>query len=289
MADEFKLRRGLSEVYAAEILSDDNGEGGYVTGTPFHLIPAGTANRAPNSSVQNVWFDNGVFSAVGTEGATAITITGASLRAPEIARITGKTVDPDTGLVLDSGNYVEKYFALLGKADGVDGSTEYFAFLKGTFTLPEEDDRTEDDTTDANGMTLVYNAIKTTHKFITGGKTCKRVVFDSKTSVIKTGKSWTEQVVTPDNKDTIVEKRIPTTGISVTPTTATVAVGNTTSLTAALAPTGAQGEITWVTSSAATATVNSEGVVTGKGAGTATITAICDGFAASCTVTVTAE
>ena len=49
------LKRGLKNIFAAEIIIDDNavntaGESetpnhGFVTGTPFHLIPAGEMSR----------------------------------------------------------------------------------------------------------------------------------------------------------------------------------------------------------------------------------------------------
>lgn len=289
MAGEFKLRRGLKNVYVAEVTNDDNGTVGYTTGTPFHLMPAGEMTRTPSSDNQNTWFDDVVFASVGTEGATEITITGASLRADAIARLLGKDVDATTGAVIDSGEYVEKYWALLGEAEGVDGSSELFCFLKGTFTAPAENDKTKDESTDANGMELTFNAIQTTHVFSAKNKVCKRVVIDTTVTALKSGKSWTDQVVTPDNQATICEKLVPTTGITVTPSTASVAAGSTTDLTAALTPSGATGEINWSTSNAAAATVNSSGVVTGVAEGSAVITAVCGGFSASCTVTVTAS
>ena len=206
MAGEFKLRRGLKNVFVAEVTNDDNTTTGYTTGTPYHLIPAGEMTRTPSSESTNTWFDDVVFASVGTEGATEITISGASLRAAAVANLLGKEVDATTGAVLDSGEYVEKYWALLGEAEGVDGSSEYFCFLKGTFTAPEESDKTKDDSTDANGMELTFNAIQTTHVFTATNKVCKRVVIDSTTTAIKTDQSWTAQVVTPDNISTICEK-----------------------------------------------------------------------------------
>lgn len=282
---EFKLRRGLKNVFVAEVTNDDNGATGYTTGETFHLIPAGTMTRTAASDTNNTWFDDIVFASVGTEGATAIQITGASLRAPMIAKLLGKDVDTATGAVIDAGEFVEKYWALGGEAEGVDGSSELFWFMKGMFTMPEEDDKTIDDTTDANGMTLNFNAIKTTHVFSAKNKVAKRVVIDSTATVLKTGKKWTDQVVTPDNLSTIVEKIVDTTGITVTPSTASIAVNGTTTLTAALTPAGATGDVIWATSNASVATV-SGGVVTGKSAGSAVITAVSGTFSASCTVTV---
>lgn len=208
MAGEFKLRRGLKNVFVAEVTNDDNTTTGYTTGTPYHLIPAGEMTRTPSSESANTWLDDVVFASVGTEGATEITISGASLRAAAVARLLGKDVDASTGAVLDSGEYVEKYWALLGEAEGVDGSSEYFCFLKGTFTAPEESDKTKDDSTDANGMELTFNAIQTMHVFTATNKVCKRVVIDSTTTAIKTDQSWTAQAVTPDNISTICEKVI---------------------------------------------------------------------------------
>lgn len=75
------------------------------------------------------------------------------------------------------------------------------------------------------------------------------------------------------------------TAIALDKSTATVVHGNTTTLVATTTPAG--GRVSWATSDASKATVNSSGVVTGVAAGSAVITAMCNGLAASCTVTVT--
>lgn len=80
--------------------------------------------------------------------------------------------------------------------------------------------------------------------------------------------------------------------VSVTPSSASIAVGATQQLSAA--PLNSSGTLvtgktaTWSTSSAATATVDAAGLVRGVDAGTATITATVDGKAGSASVTVTA-
>lgn len=79
------------------------------------------------------------------------------------------------------------------------------------------------------------------------------------------------------------------TGVTVTPTTATLALTNTQQLTATVAPANATDQTgTWSSSSTATATVNSSGLVTAVAAGTANITfTTTDGAkTASCAVTV---
>src|SRR6187402_1337958 len=79
------------------------------------------------------------------------------------------------------------------------------------------------------------------------------------------------------------------TGITVTPTTATVQVGKTTTISALLAPVGATGNITWETSDATVATVSTQGVVTGIKAGTVSIVAKIGVLSSTSTVTVTTE
>lgn len=198
----FTLKRGLSNVFAAEVLVDT--KDAFETGTPFHLIPAGEMTRTVDSEKTDIYFDNTVFDTSGKEGATEISVTGAALRAPDIAKLLGKTVDETTGAVIDDGEYHTKYFAVGGEAKNKDGTKEYFWFMKGTFTAPEQADKTEDDSTDTNGTSLTYSAIKTTHEF--NGKRCKRIAIDTETTKLKEDQEWTAQVVTPENLETVVEK-----------------------------------------------------------------------------------
>lgn len=209
---EFVLKRGLKNIFAAEILTDDNetGEGhGYTTGTPFHLIPAGEMTRTVNSESTDIFYDDTVFATVGKEEATEVSITGAALRPDALARINNKDIDATTGAVVDSGEYKPKYFALGGEAENLDGSTELFWFAKGTFAIPEQNDKTKDDTTDTNGMQLTFSAIRTKHIFSLKNAVCKRVVIDTSVTELKSNQSWTAQVVTPDNLSTVCQKITP--------------------------------------------------------------------------------
>ena len=84
---------------------------------------------------------------------------------------------------------------------------------------------------------------------------------------------------------------IPVTGVTLSPTSASVAVGETTNLTATVAPTDATTKtVTWSTSNSAVATVSATGAVTGVSIGNATITATTQDQSktATCAVTVTA-
>ena len=74
--------------------------------------------------------------------------------------------------------------------------------------------------------------------------------------------------------------------ITLNTATASVAVGSTVQLFAITAP--GSGAVTWTSGTAAKATVDTNGVVTGVATGSSVITASANGKTASCTVTVTA-
>ncbi|MFS0817078.1 phage major tail protein, TP901-1 family [Lysinibacillus sp. 1P01SD] len=96
----------------------------------------------------------------------------------------------------------------------------------------------------------------------------------------KTGEFNGEETTTP----------VAVTGLSVNPTTLTVAVGDTGSIVANVVPVNATNKsVTFTSSDEAIATVNAQGVVTGVADGSATITATTDdgGFTATTAVTVT--
>lgn len=200
----FTLKRGLDSIFVAEVTADTEEE--FTTGTPFKLIPAGEMSTTVDKDAANYWFDNGVFAIVGREGSSELSITGAGMRPADIAKITGKDVDPETGAVLDDGAYIEKYWALGARKKNIDGTYEYFWFMKGSFALPDDEAKTEGEDTDATGTELTYTAIQTTHKFAKTGKVCKRVVIDTETTELTGEADWFTQVVTPDNIGTVAQK-----------------------------------------------------------------------------------
>src|SRR5207302_2058084 len=83
----------------------------------------------------------------------------------------------------------------------------------------------------------------------------------------------------------------PVATVDVTPPTASIQVNQTVQLTAT--PKDASGNplagraVTWTSGNTSTATVNTTGLVTGKAAGSATITATSEGKNGTATVTVT--
>jgi uncharacterized protein YjdB len=90
---------------------------------------------------------------------------------------------------------------------------------------------------------------------------------------------------------TVTFVNIPVTGVSMSPTTASLTIGGTSQLTATVAPANATNKtVTWASSNTAVAIVNASGLVTAVAAGNADITATTQdgGHLATCNVTVTA-
>ncbi|MGD9169545.1 MAG: cellulase family glycosylhydrolase [Candidatus Thiodiazotropha sp.] len=83
---------------------------------------------------------------------------------------------------------------------------------------------------------------------------------------------------------------VPVVGVSVSPTSTTLNVGSSTTLSATLAPSNASNTgVTWASSDSNVATVNTSGVVTGLSAGNAsiTVTTLDGGYTATSAITVT--
>nr|DAL63394.1 MAG TPA_asm: major tail protein [Caudoviricetes sp.] len=201
---KFGLLRGLSEIYIDEI--SDSAEAYTPTGKPEQLIPAGELKIKKSVDKTQVYFDNALYAEVRKENASEMEIVGAAIRAMFNAWLEGKSIDTTTGAIMDDGEAHEKYFAISGKKDYTDGTSEYFWFLKCSYGGAEESTKTKNDSTDASGMTLPFTAYKTQFKFTNGNKAAKVVRIDTSTTKIKADASWTKQVVTPDNLSEVIEK-----------------------------------------------------------------------------------
>lgn len=201
---KFGLLRGLSEIYIDEIT--DTPEAYTPAGKPQQLIPAGELKITKSVDKTQVYYDNAMYAEIAKEAPSEMEIIGAAIRAAFNAWLEGKHVDSETGAIIDDGDAHEKYFAISGKKDYTDGTSEYFWFLKCTYGGAEEASKTVDDSTDAAGMTLPFTAYKTQYKFTNGGTGAKVVRIDTAVSKIMESASWVEQVVTPDNLSDIVTK-----------------------------------------------------------------------------------
>ena len=136
----------------------------------------------------------------------------------------------------------------------------------------------------SNGQEVTYTGVSTIHKFTSiGNKPAKAITVDTSVNAVDEA-TFFGTVQTPD---TIADPTV-VTGIAVVPSAISVAENETYQLQAVLTPAGATGEVTWASSDDTYATVSASGLVTGKAAGSATITATCGTFTDTCVVTITA-
>ena len=201
---KFGLLKGLSDIYICEV--KDSADKYEMVGTPEQLIPAGEMTVGKSIDKAQFYYDNSMWEEAGMESPSDISLIGAAVRSAFLAWIEGKTVDTATGAVIDDGDWHSKFFAISGKKDYTDGTSEYFWFLKTSFGGAEESSKTRDNTTDASGSTLPFTAFSTIHKFTKSNTHAKVVRIDTADTKLKADKSWIEQVVTPDLIDTICEK-----------------------------------------------------------------------------------
>lgn len=201
---KFGLLKGLSDIYICEV--NDSADAYAMVGTPEQLIPAGEMTVGKSIDKAQYYYDNSMWAEAGMESPSDISLIGAAVRSAFLAWIEGKTVDSATGAIIDDGDWHSKFYAISGKKDYTDGTSEYFWFLKCSFGGAEESAKTRDNTTDASGSTLPFTAYSTIHKFTKGSAHAKVVRIDTADTALKADASWTAQVVTPDVLDTVCTK-----------------------------------------------------------------------------------
>jgi phi13 family phage major tail protein len=201
---KFGLLKGLSDIYICEV-SDSDAEYKMI-GTPEQLIPAGEITVGKSFDKAQFYYENTMWAEAGMESPSDISLIGAAVRSAFLAWIEGKTIDSATGAIIDDGDWHSKFFAISGKKDYTDGTSEYFWFLKCSFGGAEESAKTKDNTTDASGSTLPFTAFSTVHKFTKNNAHAKVVRIDTADTALKADTSWTAQIVTPDNLDTVCQK-----------------------------------------------------------------------------------
>lgn len=163
--DEITEYRGVEDLVAAEVLTDNNKEEeGYTTGEVFDLAGVAEISKSTSSSNESHYYNNMPAVVVSSEGADEVTLSVSAIPLDILAKITGQKYDELTGTLIE-GERETKYFAIGYKTKKTNGDYVYVWRLKGSFNIPESTHATENDGTDANGQELTYTGIKTTHKF----------------------------------------------------------------------------------------------------------------------------
>ena len=125
------------------------------------------------------------------------------------AKILGAEYNETTGTLKNDGLPKTKYFALGYRLLCLDGTYRYVWRHKGAFTMGDEEAKSKEGT-DSNNITLTFTGITTIHKFEKTKKVSKDIVADERDGKLDYSK-WFEQVVTPDNEESLVKSEAATT------------------------------------------------------------------------------
>lgn len=164
MSQVFEFR-GVDNLYIAEVTKDD--ASGYTCETPIKLAAVSEIGKTTDSSNEAHYYDNKALIIVSSEADDKITLTVAPPELEMLSKITGKSYDETTGMMVDSPRK-NKYYAIMYRTKGTDGQYRYVSRLKGTFNIPEETNATENDGTDTNNTQVEFTGIYTEHEFDKG-------------------------------------------------------------------------------------------------------------------------
>lgn len=273
--------RGVEGLVYAEVTKDD--KTGITFGEVKDLAGVAEIGKSTDSASEAHYYDNIPAIIITSTGSDTITISASAIPLDVLAEITGQTYDASTDMFIEEERE-QKEFAIGYQTKTTDGQTIYVWRLKGSFNIPDQTNGTENAGTDANGQELVYTGINTIHKFSKTGKTAKAVNVNISKDKCAQIPTFFDSVQTPDT----ITPASQAPSVSVIPSNAAVAVGETLQLQAVTYP--ANAVVTWTSSATTYATVDSDGLVEGKAAGSSTITAsiTVDGvnYTDTCTITV---
>lgn len=275
--------RGVEGLVYAPVTADTKEE--FATGVVKDLAGVAEISKSTESSNEAHYYDNLPAVVVSSTGSDEITITASAIPLDVLADITGQAYDAELGMFTEQER-TPKYFAIGYKTEDTNGNVYYVWRLKGTFNIPDQDNQTKNDGTDANGQEITFTGISTTHKFAKTGKAAKAITVNTGLGLADVS-AFFDSVQTPDTVQA-VSPTPSTPSVTLDKETATVEVEGTLNLVATTVP--ADAVVTWTSNDDEKATVSNLGVVTGVAEGTATITAsiTVDGqtYTDTCIVTV---
>lgn len=189
--------RGVRHLVYAEVTKDDGTD--YTTGTVKDLAGVATISKTSESSSEAHYYDNMPAVVVSSIGADTVTLDVSAIPYDVLADLLGQTYDSTRSMYVE-GELKTKYFALGYVAKNTDGDEIYVWRYKGTFSVPDETNATEDNGTSANGQQIVYTGVKTITPFTNAGsKGAKAIYVNAKTNTTVTDSSFFASVQDPDD------------------------------------------------------------------------------------------
>lgn len=279
--------RGCDNLVVAKVTKDDST--GYTTGSVIALAPIASVAKTTETSAETHFYDNTGMIQIRADGVDTITLVVPAMYLEKLAIVTGAYIDPVSGAYMSGEDSNEEY-ALGYRIKLTDGTYRYVWRLKGTFSnVPDESSNTESNSVDTQNQTVTFSGTKTIYEFPTVGRK-RDIVIDERDGICDCS-TFFNIVQTPATVSQLVSST--TTAISVSPTTSSLVVDGTATITATTTPSG--NHVSWVSSNPSVASVatpegspSNYGKVTANAVGTAIVTAVSGSYSASVTVTVTA-
>jgi len=195
----------IDNVYIAPVTKDDIT--GFTAGTPAYFAPAGEIKYDPKVSTASSAFDGRIMFNYMTEGISETTLTLSGIAENIIAQVTGKSYDPTTGLVYDSGDLSRvPDYALGYRVEIGNGYYKYFWLLKGNFYLSASDAKTKGEKIDPVSQEIVFLPKYTFYQWSVpdpknSGQSIlmsqKRTIGDTSDPMFTAAANWFAAVVTP--------------------------------------------------------------------------------------------
>lgn len=168
--------RGVSDLVAAEVLTDDN-DTGYTTGEVFAIAGVAEITKAVEQSSEAHYYDNIPAIVIDSVGADTLTISASAIDLEVQAKLTGQTYISAKGAMVEE-EATAPYFAVGYRTQKTNGDEVYVWRYKGKFQLGDLTNTTKDNSTNANGQELTFTGVATTHKFTATTKGAKALCVD---------------------------------------------------------------------------------------------------------------
>jgi phi13 family phage major tail protein len=187
--------RGVRDLVFSEVLLDTDED--FICGAVYKLSPVAKITRSTENSSDAHYYDNQPLIVITSTGKDELGLTVAPMDLQTYAMVTGQVFDSETGSLIE-GERESKYFAIGYITKGTDGKERYVWRYKGMFSIPDEENNTEDDGTDTTNTELTWTGVATVHKFAkNNNKPIKALVCDERYDCVDFD-TFFDDVKTPD-------------------------------------------------------------------------------------------
>ena len=189
--------RGVRGLVYAEVTKDEDGENNLTFGAVKELAGIATVSKSSESQSEAHYYDNFPAVVVNGNGADTVTLDVSAIPYTVLADLLGNVYDSDRSMYVE-GERTTKYFALGYITKDTSGNEIYVWRMKGTFSIPDETNATEDNGTSANGQQIVYTGIATAHTFTNNGGKPAKAIYVSTANTTVSESTFFATVQTPD-------------------------------------------------------------------------------------------